>query len=209
MSVKARLFPLPSQHLQMFLSFWNFPLCSAFHFPGKLACCTLPLNGKSLFIVFKLCLWRFGEMLLQLDTFHGSKTFHALPRAFTSTILCTGLALCFMGEFPILNLPILAMLKEKSHHSARLLPPSPSRDGIVGILPHKTVLFQRCSWCAAAPLLRPQEGQCLGVKMLLSDAKHLILHLFGWFFSYLNKLEQAWQRAGRESFPGQLVSVIQ
>lgn len=117
---------------------------------------------------------------------------------------------CFMLHGGVSNpeFALLSILKEKSHHSTRLLPfsqPWWNR----GILPHKTVLFQRCSWCAAAPLLRPQEGQYLGVKMLLSDAKHLILHLFGWFFSYLNKLEQAWQRAGRESFPGQLVSVIQ
>lgn len=101
------------------LSFWNFPLCSAFHIPGKLACGTLhPLYGKSLFIILELRLWCFGQMLLQLETFHGSNTFHGSPRPFTSAFLCKGIALCIILEFPVLNLPILAIFKEKSHHGS-------------------------------------------------------------------------------------------
>lgn len=141
-------------------------------------------------------------MLLQPEIFRGSKTFHGSPRPFASTFLCKGIALCFMLEFPILNLPILASFKRNLTVATWLLtscshPWWNCRNSCL-----KPVLFQRFSWCAAARLLRPQEGQYLGVKMLLSDANHLILHLFGWFFSYLNKLEQARQRAWRESFPG-------
>lgn len=47
---------------------------------------------------------------------HGSKTFHGSPRALTSVFLCKGIALCFILDFPILNLPVSAIFQEKSHH---------------------------------------------------------------------------------------------